>query len=38
MSSRRLSNLAILSVEQHMANCLNMDMLVDEFATQQQED
>jgi len=32
MSSQRLSNLAILSIEQHRANCLNMDLFVDEFA------
>jgi len=32
MSSQRLRNLAILLIEQHRSNCLNMDLLVDEFA------
>jgi len=30
---RKLSNLAILSIEQYRADCLNMEMFVDEFAT-----
>jgi len=32
MCLQRLSNLAILSIEQHRANYLNMDLFVDEIA------
>jgi len=39
MPSQRLSNHAILSNEQPRTNCLNnVDMFVDKFAAQQQED